>query len=75
MVGDPQISSASCQAGGHKHCGSGDIMFLMCHVMALWQWRYNVLTLPCDPNVMTSSTSGWLISFESTPKDVPTSQI
>ena len=30
-----QGKSSSCLVCGHKHCGSGDTMFLVCHVISL----------------------------------------
>ena len=42
---------------------------------ALWLWRYNFLSLSRDLNVMASPAPAYLVSFETTPLDVPACQI
>ena len=33
MIGAPQVKSPPCQFEGQRHCNSGDIMVLVCHMI------------------------------------------
>ena len=72
-VGGPKVSHHCVKFCGHRHCDSGIILFLVCHLISqdhVIKRSYAFFNLSRDLNAMTPPTPAWLASFELTPLDV-----